>query len=440
MIIMKFGGTSLGDADRIKGVCRIVKSRLKRKPVVVVSAIGQVTDHLFDALRDAVRGTVDFDRIHNTHSEVVAQLGLDEGAIEHDFNDMKRILVGISYLKELSPRVEDMFVSYGERLSARIVAAYFNKEGIPARLCPAFEYGLLTDSNYGKAAVLPEAYAEIVQRMAGVKEVPVITGYIGRDRQGNITTLGRGGSDYTAAVYGAALGAEEIQIWTDVTGVMTADPTVVKEAVSIPHLSFAEAGELAYYGARVLHPNTIVPAMEKGIRVRVLNTFAPEEEGTAITAKATKDDHKAGIKSIAYKENQTLVNIASPRMFMAAGFLERIAHVFGQHRAVIDMISTSETTVSLTVGPNQDMGPIQRDLEEFATAEVQYGKCILCVVGEGIPDGLRAAARMIGTLESAGVRMEMISQARIGINVSVLIDDKQIDKAVKALHKEFFEK
>ena len=203
-------------------------------------------------------------------------------------------------------------------------------------------------------------------------------------------------------------------------------------------VSFKEAGELAYYGARVLHPSTILPAMKKGIRVRVLNTFAPDETGTTITDHSVSSDK--GIKSIAYKENQVLINIESTQMFMAHGFLGKIANVFAECQVILDMISTSETTVSLTAAPGKNLEPALKEIEGFAEIEVDYGKSILCVVGEGIPQVGNVASRMLSVLEKENITLEMISQAKIGINISVLINDEDIDKAVNALHNEFFSK
>jgi len=438
MIVMKFGGTSLGNTERIKGVGEIIRKHLDRDPLVVVSAVGGVTDLLVEVLKKAGEGTVAFDEVHDIHYRIIEDLSLDETVFSMDFDEMKRILIGISYLREVSPRVEDMFLSFGERLSAKILARHLTRTGVEARMCPAYDYGLLTDSTFGNARVLEESYREIPKRIKDVEGVPVVTGFIGKDRNGNITTLGRGGSDYTASIFGAALGAEEIQIWTDVTGIMTADPSVIERAESIEHLSFREAGELAYYGARVLHPSTIMPALKKGIRVRVLNTFDPDKPGTVITEHAVSSER--GIKSIAYKENQVLINVESTEMFMAYGFLARIAEAFARHRVVLDMISTSETTVSLTAAPGQEIEAALREIESFASVEVDYGKTILCVVGERIPEAGNVASRMISALEREGIKLEMISQAKIGINISVLINDEDIEKAVKALHAEFFEK
>lgn len=437
MIVMKFGGTSLADSEHIIHVGTVIKERIDLDPLVVVSAVGGVTDLLVEAVKKAGKGTVAFDAIHDVHYKIIEDLSLDETAFSLDFDEMKRILMGISYLREVSPRVEDMFVSFGERLCAKILARYLNSQNMTARMCPAYDYGLITDSTYGKAQVLDESYDEIESRMKEVEGIPVVTGFVGRDKQGNITTLGRGGSDYTASIFGAALDAEEIQIWTDVTGIMTADPTVVGTAGSIGHLSFKEAGELAYYGARVLHPSAILPAMKKGIQVKVLNTFAPDKSGTTITDHAVASDK--GIKSIAYKENQVLINIESAEMFMAYGFLGRIAEIFGRHHVILDMISTSETTVSLTAAPGQNLKPALKEIGEFAEFDVDYGKAILCVVGEGIPEAEHVASRMLSVLEQEEVKLEMISQAKIGINIGVLINNEDISKAVEALHREFFE-
>lgn len=286
MIVMKFGGSSVGAPERIARVLEIVKGRLPRRPVVVVSAFRGVTDELLELGREALRGELGrLEGIAARHREAARALGVDAAPVEPLLAELEQLARGVSLLKELTPRTLDRLAGYGERLSVRIVAAAFSKGGVPARAVDAHEAGLLTDERFGGASPLPEADALLRASLAGEGPLPVVTGFIGRTRGGELTTLGRNGSDYTATILGAALGAEEVEIWSDVDGIMTADPRIVPEARPLETLSFAEACELAYYGGKVLHPHTLVPAMRKGIPVRALNTFKPERPGTRIVAR-----------------------------------------------------------------------------------------------------------------------------------------------------------
>jgi aspartate kinase len=268
--------------------------------------------------------------------------------------------------------------------------------------------------------------------------VPVVTGFLARDREGNITTLGRSGSDLTATYLGAAVDAEEVEIWTDVDGVMSADPSVEPDARSIEMLSFEEASELAYYGARVLHPTTIVPAVRRNVPVRVLNTYAPGLPGTVILAKATPSPQV--VKSIVYKENLYLITIASTGMLMQAGFMARIFSVFEDHGISVDMVATSEVTVSLTVDSSRNLNAAVKELGHFADVTVERDKTLVAVVGTGIKETRGVAAKLFSAIAKTGVNVQMISQGATKINVSFLVDNKDIRKVVRALHVTFFGK
>ncbi|HVE13885.1 MAG TPA: aspartate kinase, partial [Elusimicrobiota bacterium] len=282
---MKFGGSSVRGAEPIRRVIEIVRGRLARKPVVVVSAMRGTTDALIALGQDLARGSAyRLGAIRQEHLKAVADLGLEPRIVERELAELEALAKGVAMVRELSPRSWDAMVSFGERLSARIIAAAFAKAGIAARAHDAFDAGMLTDDRFGAARPLPEADAAIRKALGKPKELAVVTGYIGKTKGGEVTTLGRNGSDYTATILGAALGAEEVEIWTDVDGVMTADPALVGGARSLKRLSFAEASELAYYGGRVLHPATLLPAVRKGIPIRVLNTFRPGAPGTVILA------------------------------------------------------------------------------------------------------------------------------------------------------------
>jgi aspartate kinase len=438
MIVMKFGGTSLGEPDRVDTAARLVKRNLKRKPVVVVSAFGGVTDMLIQKARQALTGQVHMREIYKRHQDYIRAFQIPEEIIAPELFRLEELLRGISLVRELTPRTLDLAVSFGEMMSHKIIAARFREFQIPAVPVAAPDLGFHTDSKFGGANLLDESYALIQRNLKRIQGVPVVTGYIARDEEGNITTLGRSGSDYSATILGAAVQAEEIQIWTDVDGVMTADPSVIEGAKSIPKLSFEEASELAYYGARVLHPSTIIPAITRNIPVRVLNTFHPGQKGTVILAKGEMT--REIIKSIVYKEHLYLITIASSGMLLQHGFLARIFGIFDKYGIVIDMVSTSEVTVSVTTDSSKNLNAAVRELSKFADVTVERGKTIMGVVGSGIRETRGIAARVFTAVAKTGVNVLMISQGATKINVSFLIEDTEITKVVAALHREFFKK
>jgi len=433
---MKFGGTSLTGADQVHRVIDLVRDRRDRQPVVVVSAHGGVTNVLDGLAKSALEGRVSIERVRFRHAEILEGLGLPKDLVDDLLGELSSLLTGITLVKELTDRSLDYIHSFGERLSSRIVAAAFRKAGLPARALLAWDLGLVTDSAFGAAHPRKESFPRIRRALETVTDVPVVTGYIAKDRDGNITTLGRSGSDFTASIIGAAVGAEEIQIWTDVEGVMSADPRIVPHAASIPRLSFSEASELAYYGARVIHPSTMVPAVEEGIPLRVLSTLRPDHPGTVILGDSENGD--SAVKSIAQKRGLTLINVVSTRMLLQHGFMARLFDVFARHEIVVDMIATSEISVSITTDSKRDVTPCVRELSGFAEVEIERGLGIVCLVGEGIRRQPGVTARIFTTLSDAGVTTRMISVGATKINVSFLVDDEDVEPSVKALHAAFF--
>ncbi|HXT01300.1 MAG TPA: aspartate kinase [Elusimicrobiota bacterium] len=440
MIVMKFGGSSVAGAEKIARVAGIVRGRLGRKPVLVVSAFRGTTDDLLALARESLTGNVSrLDEIAGRHREAAAELGVDSKPLEPLFEELAALARGISLLKELTPRTLDRVASFGERLSARLIAAAFTKAGIPARPVDAFEAGLLTDERFGSAAPLPEAEGELKRFFSGVRELPVVTGFVGRTKAGEITTLGRNGSDYSATILGAALGAAEIEIWSDTDGIMTADPRLVPAARPLGTLSFAEACELAYYGGKVLHPHTLVPAMAKNIPVRVLNTFKPEHPGTAIVARPPKAASGAPIlKSIAFKRRQLIVSASSPRMTSGPGFLARIFAAFARHEIDVDMIATSEVSVSATTGSEKNVDRAVAELAPEFEMTVERGQAVICAVGDGIQSMPGVAADVFSAVKAAGVNVRMISQGASKNNVAFVVDDADVERAVRGLHERFF--
>jgi aspartate kinase len=438
MIVMKFGGTSLGNAERIRKTAEIIKSGLEKKPVVVLSAIAKMTDALIRLANEAVNGAGEgtFNAIKNAHLEIIKELSIDESLLNNDFNELSKLVKVSQKNKKIDAKILDSFQSFGERMSSKIVAAHLNNIGIAAQPFNSWDLGLLTNDDFGNAEPLAPSYQNIKANLSKLNLVPVITGFIGKNENNEITTLGRGGSDFTAAIIGSSIDAKEIQIWTDVDGLMSTDPKIVANARIIPRVSFAEASELAYFGARVLHPKTILPAMKKKIPVKVLNSMNPKGEGTIILSESYKNNYP--IKAIACKKGINLINIDSSRMLGAYGFLARIFYIFDKYRKSVDVISTSEVSVSLTIDNDENINNIIKELEKFSDVELSKDKSIICVVGDGLRQEKGNAGRIFTTLGKNDINIEMISQGASKINITFVVEGKNGEKAVKALHHEYF--
>ncbi len=439
MIVMKFGGSSLADAAQVQKVGRIVRDRLDRRPVVVCSAHKGITDALIDAAHRAAAGRVEPGPVIDRQRAILADLGGDLALLQPFFQDLQDVLRGISLVREVSPRVLDFVQSFGERMSVRTVAHHLNAEGVAARAFDAFDLGFITDATFNHAR--PVAGYETLIRTAfdesvASDQVAVITGFVGQTTDGQITTVGRNGSDFTASCYAASLNADECQIWTDTDGVMTCDPRLVRDARNIPAMSFAEAGELARYGGRVLHPSTLIPAVRANIPVRVLNTNRPDHPGTVITREG--GHQPTPVTSIAYKEGQRVVTIESPGMLGQYGFLARVFEVVARHEVDIDMVSTSEISVSMTTEEAGRLQAMVEGLEALGAVTVADHKALICVVGHGIGRSPGVAARVFAALADAGVNVEMISHGANNINLSLVVDDTEINAAVLALHRALF--
>lgn len=439
MIVMKFGGTSVGDAQRINMVCELVRSRLPRNPLVVTSAHSGITNMLVDAANAAVDGNPDITAVAKRQYEVIDSLGLSHDLVDPLLADLQDLLKGICMVEELTARTSDLVLSFGERMSVLVLAAAMQKNGINAVAKNSYDLGLRSDANYGNAAPDVASYHDVARTVRGIKaDVIITTGFIAKSPDGHISTFGRGGSDYSATIFGAALDAQEVEIWTDVNGVMSADPRVVKAAVSIPELTFTEAAELAWYGAKVLHPATVQPAVEKNIPVRVLNTYEPDNPGTVILCKTSQTSNLA--KSVVQKKNATLVHIVSSRMLMTHGFMARVFNIFEEYGIVINMIATSEITISLTTdATTEKLEPAIRKIRAFSTVTVKNDHALVCLIGEGMGGVKGVAARFFGALAKCGVNVQMISQGASEINIAALVNNTEIEAAVKAVHAEFFE-
>lgn len=448
MIVMKFGGTSVGSSEAIRRVGKIVQSRLPQQPLVVVSAVGHITDVLVEIGQAAAR----HDRIKSfelilsvlkTHRNIMAELQLTDGSLkallQETEEQLKKISEVVMQAGHISRHVSDELLSIGEFLSANIVSRHLEHGGIPSLMVDSRTV-MVTDSQFGKAQPhmsesTPLAQKAILPHLQRGR-VPVMQGFVGRDGMGRTTTLGRGGSDYSATLFGAMLEVQAVEIWTDVDGVLTADPTLVPSARRIKVMTFQEAAELAYFGARVLHPATLLPAVEKNIPVCVLNSHRPSESGTRIVRASADTAQECVVKSIAYKENITVITVTSTRMLMAHGFLASIFEVFNRYQTAVDLVTTSEVSVSMTIDHGDHLAEIRRDLSHFAQVEIQSGKAIVSLVGER----MRKTPGMPGQIfcELGAVPIHLISQGASEINISFVIDELDLPQVIQTLHDRFF--
>ncbi len=437
MIVMKFGGTSVESAEAIERVTGIVKSRLPRKPVVVVSAMGKTTNRLLKIADLAIAGQRDeaLRELMSLRDFHLRESGMERTVDEH-FQELSELVKGLAVLGELTPRSIDAISSFGERLSSLIVTNYFQRHGLKAVHVDSRKV-IVTDHRHTQAMPLfDQTYAKLAAAIPPLAEhhVVVMGGFIACTENGVTTTLGRGGSDFTASIVGAGIGAEEIQIWTDVDGMLTADPNVVPGARRIKVISFAEAAELAFFGAKVLHPATVMPAIDRDIPVMILNSRRPEVEGTRIQSAAVPS--KNVVKSIACKRKVLVLNICSTHMFMAHGFMRRIFEVFDRHQASIDMIATSVVSVSLTLDQPERVEAIAAELREFAEVSVDADQAIICMVGENMRHTPGVAARVFKALN--GVNVSMVSQGASELNLGFVVAGTELKRAVELLHNEFF--
>jgi aspartate kinase len=440
---MKFGGSSVADAGRIRHVVDIVKTQLERRPVLVLSAMGDTTDHLLEAGDIALKkGEISVEHIEKHHLDTMRKLKLPGAAREEVaflLDGLKRLLSGISMIKEMTPRTKDFLISFGERLSVRLAAAYAATQGIDAVAYDAWDIGFISDSNFTSAELVKESWEMIPIKIipllkAGI--VPVVTGFIARDVHGNITTLGRGGSDLSATMIAAACKAQEAQVWKDVDGILTADPRIVKNALPVSAVTYEEAAELAYFGAQVLHPRAMQPCIKTGTPVLVKNSYNIDAPGTRIIASLEKK--VTPVRAITSRRDVTLIDIVSTRMLGQHGFLAEVFSIFSRHHISIDMVATSEVSVSLTVDSTQDLAALKKELSQIAHIDIKTGKAIVTIVGN-VKRSSEILARTFRICQLIGVTVQMISQGASKVNISFIVNDAEAVEVVKALHLDFFE-
>ena len=450
---MKFGGTSVADADAINRLIGIVRQQIQSNPravsapVVVVSALAGVTDTLVAIAQLAEDGAGDraaaeLKTLVDRHIAVATAITSDSrerlvADVRREFDELIGLVHALAVLREVSPRSRDAVLAVGEVVSSRIVAAACTDHRIPSAWVDARTV-LVTDAEHTSAAPdmneTCERAADRIAPLTAAGTVVVLGGFIGATANGITSTLGRGGSDYSAAIFGACLGADEIQIWTDVDGMLTADPRIVPQPRLVPQLSFAEASELAYFGAKVLHPSTILPAVSKNIPVRILNSRRPENSGTRITADGAP---AAGqLTAIACKRDVTVIDITSTRMLMAHGFLRRLFEVFERFKTAVDVVTTSEVSVSVTVDDTRRLEAILDNLHNFAEASCEREMAIICAVGENLRNDPTLFGRAVTSLDRIPLRL--VSQAASRRNITFVLRDADVPHAMMRLHETFF--
>lgn len=447
MIVVKFGGTSVGDAEAIERSAEIVRGRLDRQPAVVVSALAGATNSLLAIgeqsakghLIGALRGVETLRDRHFQQCEILLGTSGEASDVAAEmsasFDELASLAEALSVLGHATPRSFDAIAAFGEQLSSHLVAAFFKLRDIPAVHVEARDV-FVTDDNFMSAEPQTDAIAEaargIVQPLIQEGKVPVMGGFIGRTTRGVTTTLGRGGSDYSASLLGAALHAEAIEIWTDVDGMLTADPRVVKGSKLIEQIRFDEASELASFGAKVLHPSTIAPAVRLGIPVFIYNSRNPKGKGTRITFDAPR----RAVSAIAGKGGITVVKVGAAKMLFARGFLRRVFEIFEKNGISVDVVATSEVSVSVTVDEPSELESLVVELSQLGDVSVERDRAIVAVVGAAISEDTASMGRAIGALD--GIKVHMMSLSATGINLTMIVDGDQLNPVMERLHDAFF--
>lgn len=454
--VMKFGGSSVASADRMREVADLILRFPEERPVIVLSAMGKTTNKLILAGEQAVSCGIsnvsDLEELHfvkELHLRTMEELGIDSSTVSKHLEELEQLLKGIAQVKELTLRTKDYLVSFGECMSTRIFAAYLNKIGAKARQYDAFDIGFITTDDFTNADILEATYPAVAKRLHGDwtsdPAIPIVTGFLGKGwKSCAVTTLGRGGSDLTATTIGKALGLREIQVWKDVDGVLTCDPNIDPLAQPVPYLTFDEAAELAYFGAQVLHPQSMRPAREGDIPVRVKNSYNPKAPGTLITR--TRDMSEAVLTSIVLKRNVTMLDIVSTRMLGQFGFLAKVFSIFEDLGISVDVVATSEVSISLTLDPSklwsreliqQELDHVVEELEKIAVVNLLQNRSIISLIGNVQTSSL-ILEKAFRVLHTNGVNVQMISQGASKVNISMVVHDHEAEQCGRALHSAFF--
>lgn len=461
-IVMKFGGTSVGTGENIRNVAQIVADNAKKGDgvIVVTSALAGTTDRLVEASEQARKGNEEFikefkETVLERHLVAVCDAINDEHIrkeIVHKtrttIDELEKVLTGINYVGEVTPKSRDYVLSFGERLAAPIVWGAVRDLKVESRCFTGKEAGIVTDANFGEADPLMNVTThELKERLGPLLEkgvVPVVTGYIAASQDGVVTTLGRGGSDYTATILGVALAVDEVWIWTDVDGIMTADPKIIPTAKMISELSYQEAAEMAIFGAKAMHPRALEPVTKENIPVRIRNVFNPENPGTLISSQRTAKSTDV-VKAVALIKDVAMINISGAGMVGAPGSYARIFEVLGKNNINVMMISTavSEANMSLVIRrallgralSTLEIALLGRSLVSEVTAEDDV--CVIAVMGANMQGTLGVASKIFTAVAHKGINIRMIAQGSSELNISFVVKEKDGQPVVKAIHEEF---
>lgn len=448
--VFKFGGSSIATAERVDHVAKLIKDQIEsgsyRPRAVVCSAMGKTTNNLLSAGEYALEGDVNIDAIRTLHTTAMDTFELSEdchtrGEVDQLLTECEQMLTGVKMIQELSPKSLDQLVSYGERCSVKIMAARLNQLGIPAQSFDSWDVGILTDSKFGDARLVPSYESKVQKAFDRIDSgiVAVVTGFIGHDPSGKITTLGRGGSDLTATAIGAALQLDEICVWKDVDGILSTDPRVVSKAVTLDQVSFEEASELAYFGAQVLHPIAMQPAQKYNVPVRVKNSYNPSAVGTII--REEKSSQQRLVTAITCKKGVTVLDIGSTQMLGAYGFLARVFGEFEKHKLSVDVLASSEVSISLTLDKKQDSAEINaliKDLEDCSYVNRKDNYSILTLITD-INKSSQVLATAFQVFATQNIQVEMMSQGASKVNISFIVKSDRLEQAITQLHSCFFE-
>ena len=445
--VVKFGGSSLNSPERIQNVGNILKDMILNgvEPVVVCSALGDTTTNILNIGSECInKGFSGIDEIRKTHLYICDNLEIDMSTKQDVLcllDEMESILHSVSVIGELSDRNRDKIVSFGERMSVRIISSFLRSIGMKSDFFEAGSIGLVTTDVFGNSEILDEAYTLIYEYMSTMETdlIPVITGFLGETKSGNITTLGRGGSDLTATTIGVAIGAVEVQVWKDVDGMMTMDPRMISSAVSVPRVSYEEATELAYFGGNILHPISMRPLIGKEIPIRIKNSYNPEHPGTLITSEKSNCDNL--VTAITFKRGIDLIDIVSTHMLGQSGFLSRVFYQFFKYSLSIDMIATSDVSISLTLDMNQDRDSLRKCMQEIgdiADVTGHRNHASISLISD-ISRSSEVMSEVFRVLKEEDVKVYMISQGASKVNIGIIVSEEDLEKAIRSLHRHFFE-
>ncbi|MEA1974925.1 MAG: aspartate kinase [Bacillota bacterium] len=434
-LVIKFGGVSLKNYERLKNTAEIIKDNRNKELVVVISAIGESTNELIKSSNKALNGIVDYELIKNIHIEICDKLNVDFIKLVPIFNDLEITLNRIKDSKQILKHERNLIMSYGERLSIIVLSEYLNNIGVNAKAVDSWKIGIITNSNYLNAEILESSIDVVnknVTKLLKKEIIPIVPGFIAKDNLGFITTLGRGGSDLTASFIASAIKADKVILWKDVDGILSSNPKLVENTIKLNNISFKEASEMAFFGAEILHPQSLFPIIGKNISAEIRNFLKPNNDGTIIVDIPDNNNNNK-IKAISYKESITMIHIESNRMLGHFGFLAKVFEIFDDLKISVDMIATSEVSISLTLDDINNLENLELRLSEFATVKISNNQSIISLIGNTQkPTSIFNKAFEI--LKENEIEIKMVSYGASHINISFIIEANELKRTVNILH------